>query len=104
MIEDVGEFKKEIKRVSDKRNIRITNSYGNNEAYINYKQHTSPKERLSSTKYRSLINRVNELLGESLLEFGHINLPLGIGRLTIYAKDRIPKLVNNKLVYNAPVD
>lgn len=102
MIEDVEEFKKTIKKVSGKRNITITNSYGNNEAYYNYKRQSEAK--LSSKQFRDLITNVNKLIAEELVTTGSIILPVGLGTLTITAKERIPVMKNGKLIYNAPID
>lgn len=101
---DIQAYKNKIKRVSDKRNIQVTNSYGNNDAFRDYCKTSSKDSRLSSPKYRAFINKVNSLISLELFDTGFIKLPVGLGSISIYAKERIPKLVDGKLVYNAPID
>jgi hypothetical protein len=101
---DIQAYKNKIKRVSDKRNIQVTNSYGNNDAFRDYCKTSSKDSRLSSSKYRAFINKVNSLISLELFDTGFIKLPVGLGSISIYAKERIPKLVDGKLVYNAPID
>lgn len=43
-------------------------------------------------------------MADELLTYGEIIFPLGMGKLYIQSTVRKPKLVDGKLVYNAPVD
>lgn len=101
---DIKEFKKSIKNVTGKRNTVITNSYGNNDAWKYYNKAADGKPELTSTQYRALINKVNDLLANELLTIGTIQFPVGLGNLSIYSKDRKPRIKNGKLEYNAPID
>lgn len=104
MIEEIGEYKAKVKRVRDPRNTTITNSYGMYEAHLAYAQSFKHDERLSDSKYRKLISNVNKKIAEELLVIGQIRLPAGMGAIKIEGKENKPKIVDGKLVYNAPVD
>lgn len=101
---DITEFKNRIKKVSKKREITVTNSFGNNDAYRDYSSLVTKPNRLDSPKYRALINKVNALIAMELFETGFIKFPVGMGSLTLYMKERMPKMIDGKLHYNAPID
>lgn len=101
---DIQTFKNNIKKVSGKRTIRITNSYGNNDAFQDYRKTSSKEGQMDSPTYRAFINKVNSLISQELFDTGFIKLPVGIGTISVYAKERVPKLIDGKLVYNAPID
>lgn len=100
------DFKKSIKKVTNKRVHKIVNSYGVIDAFIYYKKHR-PKEKefvISDKNYRQFIRRTNFLLGEELLKSGELKLPLQTGALRIHRKEIRPVIEEGKLVYNAPIN
>lgn len=102
----MNEFKSKIKKVSKSRTHTITNSYGIKDSFIYYKK-TRPKDKefvLSDSDYRKLIRRVNEEIVKEFINHGEFKLPLDMGNLRIYKKENKPKIIDGKLVYNAPID
>lgn len=103
---DNTQFKNDIKKVSGNRKHKVTNSYGMKDAFIYYKK-TRPKDKqyvLTDSQYRTLVKKVNILLSNILLEYGELKLPLDMGYLKVYKKENKPRLKDNKVVYNAPID
>ena len=82
---DFREFSNSIKRVNDSRVHKVKNSYGVYDGFKYYRKN-KPKEHkyiLTESQYFSIIRKVNELLGESLINGEDIILPYRLGRLEI---------------------
>lgn len=98
------DFKNKIKKNSSKRNIKITNSWGSNDACAYYRSKIKSEGKLKDSEFRQLIKLSNHLMSEDLLNTGQIQLPVGLGTVSIYSKERKPRVVDGKLEYNAPID
>lgn len=98
------DFKNKIKKNSSKRTIKISNSWGSNEACAYYRSKIKSEGKLSDLEFRQLIKLSNHLMSEDLLNTGQIQLPVGLGTVSIYSKERKPRVVDGKLEYNAPID
>lgn len=101
---DLLEYKKKVRNVNAPRKVKISNSYGNNEAYVDYEKKFRNNSPLTSKQFRSLINNVNKEIGQELITLGKITFPIDLGTVTIQSKERKPKVINGKVYYNAPVD
>jgi hypothetical protein len=103
---ELEEFKKEIKKVKNKRNTTIKNSYGMLDAFRYYRKHRpkNPDFVITEATYRKFINTVNKLLGEYLLDTGELRLPCDIGSLRVCATKYSPFIKEGKLHYHAPID
>lgn len=100
------QFKNTIKKVTGNRKHKVTNSYGMQDAF-NYYKKIRPKNKryaLTNSNYRVLIKEVNKLLALELLTSGELKLPLDMGSLKVYKKENKPRLKDNRVVYNAPID
>ena len=105
---DYLEFINNIKKVSQNRNHKVTNSYGIYHAYKYYRKN-KPKEKdyiLTESQYFSIIRKINEHLKDSLIEGNDINLPSGLGKLELRKYN--PKIYldkkTNTLKNNLPID
>lgn len=85
-----------IKKVREKRNHKIKNSYGVQDAYKYYKK-IRPKNNqfnLTQTQYSQIIREINNLLILSFLQGNNINFPKRMG--TLYLVKNTTKLYNKK--------
>lgn len=107
MEQSFEEFINTVKKVQCKRRSRITNSYGTYDYYKYYRKNR-PKEKkyvLSESQYFAIVRRINEKLGQLLVDEGTISFMFRMGDLEI-RKYKIEPMIdkNGKLVYNAPID
>lgn len=102
----MNNFKNKIKKISNNREHKVTNSYGVKDYYIYYKQNRPRESKyvITDSDYRKIIRLTNERLGKKLIELGDIKFPLDMGNLRIYKKTYLPKFVDGELVYNAPIN
>ena len=103
---DFQEFSNSIKRVNDSRVHKVKNSYGVYDGFKYYRKN-KPKEHkyiLTESQYFSIIRKVNELLGESLINGEDIILPYRLGRLEIRKYKARITIDGNKIKTNLPVD
>ena len=105
---DYLEFINNIKKVSQNRNHKVTNSYGIYHAYKYYRKN-KPKEKdyiLTESQYFSIIRKINEYLGDLLVTGNDILLPYQLGRLEIrkYNGDINIDEKSKKIKTNLPID
>ena len=103
---DFQEFSNSIKRVNDSRVHKVKNSYGVYDGFKYYRKN-KPKEHkyiLTESQYFSIIRKVNELLGESLINGEDIILPYRLGRLEVRKYKARITTDGNKIKTNLPVD
>lgn len=100
------EFLKSIKKVSDTRHHKISNSYGVYDGYKYYRKN-KPKESkyvLSESQYFAIIRKVNEGLINSLLSGNDIMLPCRFGRIELRKYNSRIFFDGNKIKTNLPID
>lgn len=100
------EFRDKIKKVSGSRKHKITNSYGVYDYYKYYRKNKpSDKEYiLTESQYFSIIRTINDLLAKKFFEEMEIKFPCRMGKIELRKYKVDPRIVNGKLVYNAPID
>lgn len=100
------EFIKDIKKVSNERHHKVTNSYGSKDAFHYYRKikPTDSKYVLTDCQYLSIIRRINNYLRDSLIEGNDVQLPEKMGRLELRKTQTKIKFENGKLKTNLPVD
>jgi hypothetical protein len=107
MTTNYEQFRKELLKVSGPREHSIKGSLGTLEAYRHYNA-TKPGGRqfnISLRDYRTVINRMNELLVDKLLTNTSITLPLALGQIKISkVKPRLNLTDDGKLINTNPVD
>lgn len=99
-------FIEDIKKVKQKRNHRIKNSYGVYDAYKYYRKN-KPKDKryiLNESQYFSIIRYINTLLIDKFLLESEIKFPKRMGSL--YIKKNSTKIYteNNSLKNTYPID
>lgn len=100
------EFIKKLKKVSEKRNHKILNSYGVREAFLYYRK-VRPKDSkfvLADIEYFKIIRTVNNKLKEQLLLGNDINLPERMGALELRKVNRGVSYSNGKLKNSYPIN
>ena len=99
-------FINSIKRINEPRVHKVRNSYGVYDGFKYYRK-IRPKEHkyvLTESQYFSIIRKVNELLGESLICGEDINLPYRLGRLEIRKYSAKITVDGKKVRTNLPID
>lgn len=99
-------FTNSIKRVSESRTHKVKNSYGVYDGFKFYRKNR-PKEHkyvLTESQYFSIIRKVNELLGEALINGADINLPHRLGRLEVRKYEAKITIDGEKVRTNLPID
>lgn len=100
------EFINSIKRVNELRLHKVKNSYGVYDGFKFYRKNR-PKEHkyvLTESQYFSIIRKVNELLGEALINGIDINLPHRLGRLEVRKYEAKITIDDEKVRTNLPID
>lgn len=100
------EFINSIKRVNESRLHKVKNSYGVYDGFKFYRKNR-PKEHkyvLTESQYFSIIRKVNELLGEALINGADINLPHRLGRLEVRKYEAKITIDGEKVRTNLPID
>lgn len=100
------EFLKSVKRVNESRTHKVKNSYGVYDGFKFYRKNR-PKEHkyvLTESQYFSIIRKVNELLGESLINGEDITLPCRLGRLELRKYNTRITIDGKKIKTNLPID
>lgn len=99
-------FMNSIKRVNGPRLHKVKNSYGVYDGFKFYRKNR-PKEHkyvLTESQYFSIIRKVNEMLGESLINGEDITLPHRLGRLEIRKYEAKITVNGEKVRTNLPID
>lgn len=99
-------FINDIKKVQEKRNHKIKNSYGVYDAYKYYRKN-KPKDKkyiLTESQYFSIIRTINKQLIDKLLLNSEINFPCRLGSLIIIKNTTKIYKENNKLKNTYPID
>ena len=99
-------FINSIKRVNEPRTHKVKNSYGVYDGFKYYRKNR-PKEHkyvLTESQYFSIIRRVNELLGEALINGEDVTLPHRLGRLEIRKYEARITTDGKKVRTNLPID
>lgn len=100
------EFIKNIKKVSEKRHHKVTNSYGSKDAFCYYRK-IRPKEYkyiLTDCQYLNIIRRINNELRDKLINGEDVLLPERMGRLELRKSKNTIKFIDGKLKTNLPVN
>lgn len=96
----------DIKRVNQKRNHKIKNSYGVYDAYKYYRKN-KPKDKkyiLTESQYFSIIRHINNLLVDKLLLESEIKFPCRLGSLYIIKNSTKIYKEGNVLKNTYPID
>lgn len=99
-------FINSIKKVNESRIHKVKNSYGVYDGFKFYRRNR-PKEHkyvLTESQYFSIIRKVNELLGEALINGIDINLPYRLGRLEVRKYEAKITINGKKVRTNLPID
>ena len=100
------EFINSIKRVNESRTHKVKDSYGVYDGFKYYRKNR-PNEHtyvLTESQYFSIIRRVNELLGEALINGEDVTLPHRLGRLEIRKYEARITTDGKKVRTNLPID
>lgn len=103
---ELNDFINTIKGVNKSRIHKIRNSYGVYDGFKFYRKN-KPKEHkyiLTESQYFSIIRKVNELLGELLVNGEDITLPCRLGRLELRKYEAKITIDGNKVKTNLPID
>ena len=102
----LADFLNSIKKVNEPRIHKVKNSYGVYDGFKYYRKNR-PKEHkyvLTESQYFSIIRRVNELLGEALINGEDVTLPYRLGRLEIRKYEAKITTDGKKVRTNLPID
>lgn len=102
----LADFLNSIKRVNEPRIHKVKNSYGVYDGFKYYRKNR-PKEHkyvLTESQYFSIIRRVNELLGEALINGEDVTLPYRLGRLEVRKYEARITTDGKKVRTNLPID
>ena len=100
------EFKFNVQHLNSLRIHKVKNSYGVYDGFKYYRKNR-PKEHkyvLTESQYFSIIRRVNELLGEALINGEDVTLPYRLGRLEIRKYEARITTDGKKIKTNLPID
>ena len=100
------EFKFNVQHLNSLRIHKVKNSYGVYDGFKYYRKNR-PKEHkyvLTESQYFSIIRRVNELLGEALINGEDVTLPYRLGRLEIRKYEARITTDGRKVRTNLPID
>lgn len=102
-----NEFINNLKGVCEKRNHKITNSFGIYDGFKFYRKN-KPKDKkfvLTESQYFAITRDINNKLANALANGEDINLPERMGKIELRKYNLEPKLnEEGKLVYKAPID
>ena len=100
------EFKFNVQHLNSLRIHKVKNSYGVYDGFKYYRKNR-PKEHkyvLTESQYFSIIRRVNELLGEALINGEDVTLPYRLGRLEVRKYEARITTDGKKVRTNLPID
>ena len=100
------DFLNSIKRVNEPRIHKVKNSYGVYDGFKYYRKNRPKGHKyvLTESQYCSIIRRVNELLGEALINGEDVTLPYRLGRLEIRKYEARITTDGKKVRTNLPID
>ena len=98
------DFRAKVLKIKDKRNHKITNSYGLNDAWKWAKENKGIDNIVDEATYKKIIKAVNNKLANNLLNNKDIVLPYRMGILEIRKFNKSIKIVNNKAITNLGID
>lgn len=103
---DMIKFINSVKKVKGPRVHKVKNSYGVYDGFKFYRKNKPNEHKyvLTESQYFSIIRKVNELLGELLINGEDVVLPYRLGRLEIRKYDAKITLEGNKIKTNLPID
>lgn len=103
---DYTEFINSIKKIHNKRNNRIKNSYGSIDGYRYYRKNKpkDPKYILTDCQYLAITRKINKILAGRLSKGEDIMLPERMGRLEIRKFKSRLDFKNGKVKTNLPID
>lgn len=100
------EFLSSIRKIKETRFHKVKNSYGVYDGFKYYRKN-KPKEHkytLTESQYFSITRKVNELLGEALINGEDVTLPCRLGRLEIRKYEARITVDGKKVRTNLPID
>lgn len=101
-----NEFRDSIKRVSESRNHKITNSYGVYDAY-KYNRKNGWKytnKKVSEGDYYKVIRRVGDYIAQVVSNGDTIKFPDKMGKIGVFKRVTTPTIVDGKLIVKKPID
>ena len=85
----------------------INGSYGAYD-YFKYHKHNRPKEKsyykITEGQFYKLLRAVNQYLADLLIKEGSLDLPMGLGKLTVVHYEPELKIVDGKLKTGLPIN
>lgn len=102
----LNKFIASIKKVSQSRNYKVTNSIGVYSAYkwLRKNKWLNIGRPLTEHEFYSIIRKVNNYLADSFLEGNDIKLPCRMGRIELRKEDARFILKNGKIKTNLAID
>lgn len=103
---EFDKFIKDIKKVNNKRNHKVTNSYGSKDAFCYYRKNKPDDSKyvLTDCQYLHIIRTINNSLRDSIIEGKDITLPEKMGRLELRKRIVKNRFKDGKLKITAPVN
>lgn len=101
-----AEFIQKLKKVSDKRNHKVSNSYGVRDGF-NYYRKIRPKDSkyvLEDIEYYKIIRTINNKIKDKILEGKDIVLPQRMGKLELRKTQKGVRFSDGKLVNTYPIN
>lgn len=106
-MENLTEFKRRIRKLTEHRKHRIRNSLGVYDGYKYYRKN-KPKDKkyiLTESQYFSIIRQVNNLLAEEIIKGNDVALPHRMGTIELRKFDKSVRIDDDgKIITNLPVD
>lgn len=103
---DWSKFRSSVLKLHNNRIHAVKNSYGVYDGYKYYRKN-KPKQHkyiLTESQYFSIIRKVNELLGEALVNGEDVILPHKLGKLEIRKYEARITIDGKKIKTNLPID
>lgn len=97
----MNDFRRELLKVSSKRNHKIKGSLGINDAFKYYKQNGG---KLPNNIYNKIIKTINKYYAQQLSNGIEIKLPCRMGSLELRKFKPTIKIKDNKLINTLPID
>ena len=103
---DFDSFSKDIRRVHDKRKIKIKNSYDTKDFYRNYIKGVDKQsdQFVTELQYGMILRITNDLLTERLLDGYSIVFPFNLGSLQLCSLPVKFEIRNGELYTNSQID
>lgn len=101
-----NEFRKQILKVNNKRNFKVTGSLGVYDAYrwIRKNKWLNIGKALTEHEFYKIIRGVNEYLADCFIMGQDIKFPHRMGQLELRKYDAEFKIINGKVKTNLPID